>query len=71
VAWFEYAFSESAWVGMLAVIIGWALVTVLAIRALVVLTASSHSPLTRHVHDHDHEHDNVHQSEIPKRRRAA
>jgi hypothetical protein len=69
-AWFEYAFSETAWVGMLAVIIVWALVTVLAIRALVVLTASSHSPLTRRAHDHD-EHDIVHQSELPKRRPAA
>ncbi len=44
-SWFEYASGESAWVGMLAVIIGWAVLTVLAIRVLIAMTASSHSPL--------------------------
>ena len=31
--------------GMLAVIIGWAVLTVVAIRVLIAMTASSHSPL--------------------------
>jgi hypothetical protein len=45
VAWFEYASSDVAWMPMLALILCWVLITFVAIRVLIALTATSHAPL--------------------------
>jgi hypothetical protein len=56
VAWFTYASSSVAWMPMLAAILCWVLVTSVAIRVLIALTATSHASLAP-IPEDDHEVD--------------